>query len=104
MTKEEYVAHQIEYLNSLLTTPMSVREAAKMRRSIRKEYDRRGEQMNHDKIFLLAIEHGCKPFWHDGIIGPSWHCGCDDNRHACDQQCSMITEKSALGRRNDGSN
>jgi len=48
------------------------------------------------RIHAIAIAVGCKPFWHDGIFGPAWHCGCDDDRHACDQQCSMITEESLL--------
>jgi hypothetical protein len=43
-----------------------------------------------------AVEAGCKPFWWDGIFGWAWHCGCDDLAHACDSQCSMITEKSLL--------
>jgi hypothetical protein len=50
---------------------------------------------NQDEIYRRAVENGCKPFWHDGIFGPAWHCGCDDDKHCCDQQCSMITLKSA---------
>lgn len=51
--------------------------------------------MDHDRIFMLAVAKGCQPFWWDGIFGPAWHCGCDDDAHGCDSQCSMITEKSA---------
>lgn len=51
-------------------------------------------QNAHDKLYRAAIKAGCKPFWHDGICGPAWHCGCDDLAHACDQQCSMITRGS----------
>lgn len=49
-----------------------------------------------DHIFMLAVENGCQPFWWDGIYGWAWHCNCPDLRHACDQQCSMITTKSAI--------
>jgi hypothetical protein len=52
--------------------------------------------LNYDKIFLLAVQVGCHPFWYDGIFGPAWHCGCDDTRHGCDQQCSMITKNSLM--------
>jgi hypothetical protein len=51
--------------------------------------------LDHDKIFELAVANGCKPFWWDGIFGHAWHCGCDDDIHFCDSQCSMVTEKSA---------
>jgi len=48
-----------------------------------------------DALYNKAVEAGCKPFWHDGIFGPAWHCGCLNvdgyPPHACDQQCSMIT-------------
>lgn len=45
-------------------------------------------------IFEAAYAAGCKPQWHDGIFGWAWHCSCEDNRHGCDQQCSMITFRS----------
>jgi hypothetical protein len=48
----------------------------------------------HDNLYRAAIKAGCKPFWHDGICGPAWHCGCVDLAHICDQQCSMITMDS----------
>ena len=51
--------------------------------------------MNHEKIYRVAVENGCQPKWHDGIFGEAWHCMCDDNLHCSDQQCSMISEKSA---------
>jgi hypothetical protein len=58
--------------------------------------NRVGEPMSplYDEIYKLAVEVGCRPFWYDGMFGPAWHCGCVDNRHACDQQCSMITFRS----------
>jgi hypothetical protein len=54
----------------------------------------RRPSMSTDELFVKAIEAGCQPIWHDGIFGPAWHCGCDGLEHACDQQCSMITEAS----------
>jgi len=52
----------------------------------------------NDKYFLeaLALVAGCKPLWRNGIVGPAWHCGCDDNKHAADQQCSVITAASVF--------
>lgn len=54
--------------------------------------------MNSDTLFMLAVEAGCQPFWYDGMCGPAWHCGCPEVNgrppHACDQQCSMITQQS----------
>lgn len=47
------------------------------------------------KVYKQAIKNGCTPFWHDGIFGWSWHCGCANLTHACDQQCSMIDLKSS---------
>ena len=46
----------------------------------------------HDVAFEKAVAAGCKPFWYDGIIGPAWHCGCDQNgkTHYADQQCSVV--------------
>lgn len=49
-------------------------------------------------IKKTAEANGCKPFWHDGILGWRYHCDCEDGTHCCDQQCSTITKKSA-GRR-----
>ena len=43
-----------------------------------------------EKAFLV----GCKPMWYDGMFGWMWHCGCDDHKHACDQQCSILTMES----------
>lgn len=55
------------------------------------------------KIIARAQEVGCIPKWYDGIFGWSWHCGCIDHRHACDQQCSMLTLKSLVrGNNNAG--
>jgi hypothetical protein len=48
----------------------------------------------HDEIFLKATEAGCEPIWSDGLFGVRWHCGCINNRHGCDQQCSAITLNS----------
>jgi hypothetical protein len=47
-----------------------------------------------DEIFLSAVQAGCQPFWHDGILGPAWHCGCAGNKHGFDRQCSMIPKSS----------
>jgi hypothetical protein len=51
--------------------------------------------MTPEKIRALAVENGCQPFWYDGMFGWAWHCGCDDNLHCCDQQCSVIDARSA---------
>ena len=58
--------------------------------------DRRQKRYNpyKDELFKKAVAAGCKPFWFNGIFGPAWHCGCEDEAHFCDQQRSMITEKS----------
>ena len=44
----------------------------------------------HDKVFERAVAAGCKPFWYDGMIGPAWHCGCNDRAHQVDSQCSVV--------------
>lgn len=49
----------------------------------------------NDRVYELAEANGCNPFWYDGMLGWAWHCGCADDRHQCDQQCSMITLESA---------
>jgi hypothetical protein len=39
-----------------------------------------------------AVAQGCRPMWTRGIFGLGWYyCTCEDNRHGCDQQCSLIT-------------
>lgn len=53
------------------------------------------KRRQHGQIFALAVEHGCKPEWYDGIFGERWHCSCEDELHCCDQQCSAITLESA---------
>lgn len=45
------------------------------------------------KVAKLAKSYGCSPFWSD--LYQAFVCGCADNAHGCDQQCSMITEQSA---------
>lgn len=50
----------------------------------------------HDQIFMQAVADGCQPIWADGILGWRWHCGCDDNRHGCDSQCSAIMPKEEV--------
>jgi hypothetical protein len=40
-----------------------------------------------------AKRNGCKPFWWDPY--QAFCCGCDDDTHAGDQQCSVITDDSA---------
>jgi hypothetical protein len=47
-------------------------------------------------ILVIAQAAGCKPRWYDGLIGWAWHCTCPDNDHGFDQQCSAITEESAV--------
>lgn len=41
----------------------------------------------------MARKNGCTPEWSDSMR--AYVCGCEDLRHACDQQCSVITIKSA---------
>ena len=55
----------------------------------------------HDAIFQLAVANDCQPFWHNGIYGWAWHCGCIDNTHCCDQQCSTISLRSARNNRRE---
>ena len=57
--------------------------------------DLRGYIDLHERIRKTAIAHGCKPFWHDGLLGWAWHCGCADETHFMDQQCSAISTTSA---------
>lgn len=47
---------------------------------------------HHDRAFQQAVAAGCQPFWHDGILGWAWHCGCPDEgpTHFIDQQCSVV--------------
>ena len=52
--------------------------------------------MKNYKLYNKAIESGCTPVWYDGIVGLSWHCGCNDNIHGCDSQCSVITQESLV--------
>ena len=59
-----------------------------------------GEKLR-DEIYMIAVANGCSPFWYDGMLGPTWHCGCEDNTHACDQQCSAITLGSARKHRKE---
>jgi hypothetical protein len=59
------------------------------------------EEKHHDKIFELAVANGCQPIWLDGMFGWAWHCDCKDGLHYCDQQCSMITVKSAKSQRDN---
>jgi len=47
-----------------------------------------------DPLYGRALALGCKPEYSEGMFGPAWRCGCDDNRHGCDQQCSDLTNDS----------
>lgn len=47
-----------------------------------------------DALYDEAVRVGCKPVWYDGIFGWRWHCGCGDNEHGFDQQCSVLTTES----------
>lgn len=46
------------------------------------------------RLALRAIGLGCRPKWHDGIVGWAFHCMCEDGDHAHDQQCSAISPQS----------
>lgn len=50
-------------------------------------------------LYETAVSNNCIPCWYDGILGLAWHCGCADNLHGCDQQCSAISPSSAKQRR-----
>lgn len=52
--------------------------------------------MTIDEIKALAIDQGCRPFYSDLYRG--YVCGCPDNLHGRDPECSEITEDS-LARR-----
>jgi hypothetical protein len=47
-------------------------------------------------IFANAKEAGCSPIWRNGMLGWAWHCGCEDLKHAADQQCSVIAPATTL--------
>jgi len=49
----------------------------------------------NQQIVALARASGCKAKWCDCIFGYAWHCMCPGDDHACDEQCSDITMKSA---------
>lgn len=49
-------------------------------------------------LALRARGLGCRPVWHDGILGWAFHCTCPGNPHGVDQQCSVITEESIARR------
>jgi len=51
------------------------------------------------EIKSIAESNGCQPFWHDGIFGWKYHCGCEDELHFCDQQSSAISRASANRKR-----
>ena len=48
--------------------------------------------VSHQDAYNAAIAAGCKPVWYDGILGPAWHCDCDEDgpTHYIDQQCSVV--------------
>lgn len=56
--------------------------------------DRKNSELNR-QIHALALASGCKAKWCNGIFGYAWHCMCPGDDHACDEQCSDITLKSA---------
>lgn len=45
---------------------------------------------------LVATLNGCSPIWSDEY--KTWCCGCEEGTHFSDQQCSIITHKSAKNR------
>ena len=49
------------------------------------------------RIAKIARDNGCRPLWWPPY--GAYCCGCDDLLHAGDQQCSIISEKSARKRR-----
>lgn len=48
------------------------------------------EATRHCQALGKALASDCVPFWHDGILGPAWHCGCEGTPHAYDSQCSVV--------------
>lgn len=50
-----------------------------------------------EQIAEVARKNGCSPFFWKPY--KAYCCGCDDDLHCCDQQCSLITLKSAKRRR-----
>lgn len=57
------------------------------------------KKATNERLFELAVAAGCTPVWFDGIFGWRWHCGCENETHFCDSQCSMITIDSLRRRR-----
>ncbi len=56
-----------------------------------------GKEVSPDdgvELAWRALATGCAPEWSDGMFGFAWRCGCADNAHGCDQQCSDLTEES----------
>jgi len=51
------------------------------------------ERRNHEAA-QIALAHGCHPKWSDSM--DAYCCGCENLEHACDQQCSVITNESAM--------
>jgi len=49
--------------------------------------------MEQARIRRLAKDNGCVPIW--GEAYGAWCCGCKDGLHFGDQQCSIISMKSA---------
>ncbi len=52
---------------------------------------------SREEVKKIAIKNGCKPKWwpyYDTYV-----CGCKDELHFCDQQCSIISRESAKRRR-----
>ena len=43
-------------------------------------------------VKVWADANKCNPIYQEGILGARWHCGCVDNRHGCDPQCSIIEQ------------
>lgn len=52
---------------------------------------------HHARLDYDARRNGCVPVWSEEY--QRWCCGCEDSLHCCDQQCSIITYKSAARRR-----
>lgn len=47
-------------------------------------------ERGNEKNRQAAIRRGCKPRWNDHY--ELWCCTCKDQRHACDQQCSVLRD------------
>jgi hypothetical protein len=51
--------------------------------------------MNHDEIFLRAVQCGCEPVWDEsGLVGAAWYCECERENHGDCTRGAIVTLES----------